>query len=329
MSIRPHGKGWEVRVQHTYGRPSKTFRNYRDAQEYERALKARINDHRVGRTPRYTLNEGLERWLSVEAKTLKSYDKLKKQVALLYIVTSGRALDEVVDVAEDIKTAGLKGGLKRPGKSLQPATINRRLAVLRRVARLAHRQWGWLDQDLGGRIKLLPGEQPRLQQATPQQIKALMLAATPRARKAITWAALTGLRRGELRQVTPDSFHERTLILHKTKTGRPRIVPLAAGLSAKDFPYGLTENEVTREFRAARAAAGMPWLQFRDLRRTCGSWIVQRTGSLKAAQDLLGHTTVSTTARHYAHLLTDHLRAAVATMPRLVGQGRGTKAAKK
>lgn len=322
MPIRPHGKGWEVRVQHAYGRTSKTFGLYRDAQAWERAVKNRINDHRVGRTPRRSLNEALERWLSVDATTLKSFEDLKRKVALIFPHADGRYLDEVVEVAEEVKTAGMKAGL-------QPATINRRLAILRHVAKLAYRQWEWLDRDLGARVALLSGEKERRQQATPAQVKALMMAAQPQIRQAIVWAALTGLRRSELLKVTPESFQGRELVLLDTKGGRPRIVPLAGELRPKDFPYGLERNALSQGFIGAREAAGIPWLQFRDLRRTCGSWIVQRTGNLKAAQEILGHSSISITARHYAHLLTDHLRGAIATLPRLAGQARGRKAAKK
>lgn len=322
MPIRKHGSGYEVRVQFAYGRTSKTFADRRDAVEYEKLVRRRVEDSRVGRTPRYTLNEALERWLSVEAKPLKSYSSLLGKARMIYPYSKGRHLDEIAEVADSLKAEGLRHGLK-------PATINRRLAILRRVGRLAHRQWDWLGTDLSGRIKLLPGEQPRLQQATPEQVKALMLAASPRVRKAVIWAALTGLRRAELQRVTPESFRGRSIAIMETKTGRPRIVPLAAGLEPKDFPFGLTESEVSRGYRAARKAAGMPWLQFRDLRRTCGSWIVQRTGSLKAAQQLLGHSNIAITAKHYSHLLDEHLREAVSTLPNLAGQARGLKARKK
>lgn len=197
--------------------------------------------------------------------------------------------------------------------------------MLRRVARLAHRQWEWLERDVAAKIQLLPGEEARTQQATPVQAKTLMAAAKPRTRKAIVWAALTGLRKSELQRVKPGDFGRAALTVPRSKTARPRIVPLAAGLRAQDFPFNLTDDEVSKDFRAAREAAGMPWLQFRDLRRTCGSWIVQRTKSLKAAQDLLGHSTIAITAKHYAHLLNEHIREAVATLPRLTGKARGRR----
>jgi integrase len=305
MPIRPHGRGWEVRVQHAGGRTSRTFRNYRDAQEYERRLKQQVADHRVGRAPRHSLEEAVERWLYGEAKALRSHRNLENKVRALLPFIQGKTLEQVAEAAEEVIKAG--AGLK-------PATVNRRLAILRRVARLAYRKWQWLEHDQAGRIQLLPGEEARDVQATPQQVDKLLAAAEPRTRRAIVWAALTGLRQGELRRTRS-----------RTKTTTPRLVPRAPGLRAQDFPYELTDREVTTAFRAARERAGMPWLQFRDLRRTCGSWIVQRTRSLKAAQDLLGHTSIAITAKHYAHLLDEHLVDAVRTLPRLAGLARGRR----
>lgn len=316
MPIRPHGKGWEVRVQHAGDRPSKTFRSFRDAQDYERKVRARVADHRVGRTPRYSLEEAIERWLDGEALMLKSHANLENKVKAMLPFIEGRAFHEVADVAEEVKEAGIKAGL-------QPATINRRLALLRRVGRLGYRRWKWLEHDEAGRIQLLPGEEPRYVQATEEQAERLLLAANGRTRAAILWGMMTGLRRGELQAVQPHHFQNGSLVITKGKTSKPRVVPLGAGLRPEDFPYGLTEHEVTERFREARRRAGMPWLQFRDLRRTFGSWIVQRTRSLKAAQELLGHTSIAITSKHYAHLLEGDLRRAVRALPKFAGQARG------
>lgn len=322
MPIRKHGHGWEVRIRRVKPEISKSFRRYRDAAEFERRALQRIEDHRVGRSPAHSLEEALDRWLGNEAKALRSFENLQDKVRIIYPYIHGRTLLEIADVAEEVKRAGMATELK-------PATINRRLAVLRRVGRLAFRQWQWLEHDEAARITMVPGEEPRYVQATKAQVDTLLAAAKPRARQAIVWAALTGLRQGELRAVEPHHFHGRRLVITRNKTGKPRRVPLARSLKPQDFPYDLTDREVTKDFRAAREAAGMPWLQFRDLRRTCGSWIVQRTKSLKAAQDILGHTTIAITAKHYAHLLDDHLEEAVATLPSFAGMARGRHGKKK
>lgn len=316
MPIRRKGRGWEVRLQHAGKRLSRTFQSRSDAAEFERRTRNRIADHRVGRSPTYTLEEALHRWLTGEAASLKSYRKIVNAVRAIYPNVKGRSLGDLADVAEGV----IKGA-----HGLQPATINRRLAILRRVGRLAYRKWRWLDRDEASRITLLPGEEARHVQATPQQAEALLRAATGRTREAIRWAIGTGLRAGELRNLRPENFRDGAIVLTKTKTGKPRIVPLQRGLDSAKFPYDLTDGEIRRSFREARSKAGMPWLQFRDLRRTFGSWVVQKTGSLAMAQDLLGHTTPVITRRHYAHLLEGNLRRAVNRIPNVAGMARGRR----
>lgn len=322
MPIRRHGKGWEVRIRRVQPEISKSFRSYRDAAEFERRANQRLEDHRVGRTPAYSLEEALDRWLGNEAKALRSFRNLQNKVRAIYPHVQGKRLDQIAEAAEAVKTAGM-------GNGLRPATINRRLAILRRVARLAHRHWDWLDRDLGGKIALLPGEEPRYVQATPEQADRLLKAAKGQTRKAILWATLTGLRSGELLAVQPHHFQNGSIVITKSKTNKPRTVPLQRDLSAATFPWGLTAEDVQKRFREARSKAGMPWLQFRDLRRTFGSWIVQKTKSLKAAQELLGHSTIAITSKHYAHLLEDDRRRAIKSLPSLAGMERGRGKRKK
>lgn len=323
MPIRRHGKTFEVRIRRVKPEISRSFRSYRDAAEFERRTLQRLEDRRVGRTPQYSLEEALARWLTGEAKALRSHANLLNKVRAIRPYVRGRALEEVADAADAIIKAGIR-------EELKPATINRRLAILRRVARLAHRRWKWLETDEAGRIQLLPGEEPRYVQATPEQAEKLLRSAKGRTKAAILWGMMTGLRKSELLRVEPHHFRNGSLeVLRKTKTGKPRAVPLQRDLSASTFPWGLTAYDVEERYRAARSKAGMPWLQFRDLRRTFGSWVVQRTRSLKAAQDLLGHTTPTITAMHYAHLLEGDLRAAVDSLPSFAGMSRGRDGKKK
>lgn len=212
----------------------------------------------------------------------------------MYPHIQARMLSEVGEAAEAIKQAGLKDGLK-------PATINRRLAILRRVARLAYRVWGWLDQDVSGRVTLLPGEEQRHVYLTPVEARKLIAAARGRAREAIRWALLTGLRRGELLSVTKDSFRDGAIVLNVTKSGRPRIVPLPPELDANRFPHGITEDEVRNGYEAARAKAKLAGIRFHDLRHTYASWLIQGGALPTAVRDLLGHSSLSVTSR-YAHL---------------------------
>ena len=57
-----------------------------------------------------------------------------------------------------------------------------------------------------------------------------------------------------------------------------------------------------------RKAAIAPDMRFHDNRHTTATRLIRRTGNLKAAQKLLGHADIATTARFYAHVDMDDLR---------------------
>lgn len=324
MSVRRKGRGWEIRFQDAHRPVSRIVRGTKaDAQRAEREMRSRLERGAAG-IARYTIEDALIRWLEGEAKGLRSYQNLRDKTRHL-LPYAGDLLEHASDVAERIKTDGLT-------KGLAPATINRRLAILRRVARLAHDDWKWLDRPV--KVRLLPGERARNVQAKPEEIRDLIDKCTDaRVRAAVVLAVLTGLRQGELLELTAENVRgDRIVLGTHTKTGRPRSIPLtpeAAKIAAR-LPLGLDYADLRKGFEAAREAAKMPWLQWRDLRRTFGSWIVQTTGSLKAAQELLGHTSMQITARHYAHLLDEHLEAAVAGLPKFwLGKKLGRKTAGK
>jgi integrase len=290
-----------------------------DATALEEKLRKEATDRRVGRATDHTIDEAIARWITGEAKALDSYADILAKLEHIKAFTAGRRLDEAMDVSEEIKAKFLADGLS-------PTTINRRLACLRRACRLAAK-WKWVAAP--PIITMLPGEKARKVMLSEVQFEKLALAAEPgQIRDAITLAAFTGLREGELLRLQPHHLVGRALVLDETKTGRQRSIPLAdrALPIARRLPLGLTYNDLRKGFEAARTAAGMGHVQFRDLRRTFGSWIVQRTGNLKAAQDLLGHTTPVITAKHYAHLLVGHLEAAIDTLnTRPTGQKLGKK----
>lgn len=226
----------------------------------------------------------------------------------------GKALAEVGEVAQAVKKSGIDAGLK-------PATINRRLAILRRVARLAFREWQWLDQDIAGRVTLLGGEAHRHVYLTQTQVRKLMAAARGRVREAIRWLALTGLRKSEFLAVKPESFQDGCIVLQRHKTmdgGRPRIVPLAAELDPARFPY-LTEKLLVKGFQDARRRARLDAVRLHDLRHTFASWLAQSGSTPVQMRDLLGHSSLAVTSR-YSHLGRKDLWTAVQQLS--VGQGR-------
>lgn len=321
MPVRRHRTTWEARVQTAGQRLSRTFKSRQDALEWERRVRSRLDDHRVGRAPSISLEEALERWLKGEAASLKSHADLVKKVRTIYPFALGRMLADIVDVAEALKADAI-------ARRAAPATVNRKLAILRRVARLAHRQWQWLAEPLGDRITLLPGERQRHTYLTLADVRRVVQAAPARSRSAILLAALTGLRLGELLGLTAADKKGGSLVLEDTKSGRPRVVPLPKEMGKVTLPLPITEGELTWDWRQARKKAGMPKVRFHDLRHTYASWLVQQGTSLTVVRDLLGHSSLAVTSR-YAHLAQEHLREAVNGLPRITGTAGTTRGRKK
>lgn len=81
--------------------------------------------------------------------------------------------------------------------------------------------------------------------------------------------------------------------------------------------YPVSYEGMKTAWRRKRVKVGAGDMRFHDNRHTAASRLIRRTGNLKAAQKLLGHADISTTARFYAHVDMDDLRALLeGTSPR-------------
>jgi integrase len=315
MSIRRIGRRWQVRVSMGGGeRLEQTLppgATRRDAEDLEATLRrARINAQ-VGRKQAYLIDDALDRWVETAAKHLKSWPRdLRYRVDIVRSHTARKPLTRLPDVAEAIKAAGLASGLK-------PPTINRCVAILRRIGRLAER-WGWTDEPLGRRVEMLPENSRRDVYLSEAQVRRLVAKADALTGDMIWFAALTGLRRGEMLELQPDQVRGSLLLLgSNTKTGRPRAIPmppLAARIARRRLPWGVAYWQVRKRFDAARKAAGLRHVHFHDLRHTYASWLIGAGHSLFTISKLLGHSSTAVTER-YAHLADQHLEAAVKSLP--------------
>lgn len=328
MPIRKRGDRYQVRV--TLARGQRVERTLpagatrADAKALETALAQRAIDIASGRQPERLIDEALDQWVAHSASHLKSYAKdLRYRIDVVRGYTAGKRLDDLPDVAAKIISAGR-------AENLSAAAINRYLAILRRIGNLAVK-WQWTDRALGSRIEMLSGERQRHEYLTVDQVRALAAKAGGEAGDAILFAALTGLRRGELLRLTPAMIQGDTIVLDaNTKSGRPRGVPMppeAARIARARLPWTLREIDLRYAFEDARKAAGVPQARFHDLRHTYASWLIQGGAGLTAVRDLLGHSSLAVTSR-YSHLAAGHLRDVVAALPRVQrGSGRRRKAA--
>ena len=273
---------------------------WRDAKRKESELQARLEAPATGKV---LIADAIQHWLKTEVAHHKARKSTEGNAYALADFIRGQTLQDVVRVAEGYKRA-LRGHVTN-------STVNRRLAVLRRVANLAYRRWGWLQEPLGQKIELLPENPAREKFLTRSELAGLLRGIPNRSmRKAALVAAFTGLRRGELSKLRPINVQADLIHLKGTKNGRSRTVPVVhhVGFALRRLPFGVHADTLTHAVQRA-----YPGVRFHDLRHTAASLLIQAGVDLYRVGAILGHSDLRTT-RRYAHLAVDDLRSAVATL---------------
>jgi integrase len=256
---------------------------------------------KMGKLPRRTFDEALLRWLKGDAATLKD-TSIKNKARIVLPHLKGVWLDQVPDATENMKQ-------KFIAEKLKPATINRRLAIVRRVLNLSY-DWGWTETKLGQRIKLLRENNERHIFLTYEDVSRLAKAAG-KAEPMIWQLAYTGLRLSELMRLTADNVIGEVIVLQSnTKSGKPRTVPIHPEIVNHPIPVQITRSEFRRLFEAARAKIGRPELHTHDLRHTFASWLIKGGVGLTVVRDVLGHAHLGVTSR-YVHLEDAQIRQAM------------------
>lgn len=222
-----------------------------------------------------------------------------------------------------------QGELKRGN---QPATVNRYLAIIRNLLRIARDEWQWIE--VIPKIRLLSGEAERDRWLTQDEADRLIAAAAPHLKALIRFALATGCRAREITGLEWDrvDLQRRTAWLNQTKNGTPRGVPLnrdaVAVLEAERdkhpvFCFTYRSEPIAWEmtnsaWHTAIEKAGITDFRFHDLRHTWASWHRQAGTSCDELKDLGGWKSRVMVDR-YAKFGTEHLTAAAARIER----GRG------
>lgn len=264
-----------------------------------------------GAQQRRNLDAAIVRYLSSpEFLTLKSAAGTADKLAQWTIYIAGQPLDAAPDIAD----LAVRDWL---GKGLAVATINRRLAAIRRVLALAFRRWQWTDRDIAARITLLPGEHQRQVWLTRAEAIRLRRACPPgHTRAAVSLLLTTGLRVGELLALRPDQVRDGAVHLDaRTKTGRPRAVPILAPghRYLREIPFRIAYDGLRTAFDKAKKLAGLPHVRLHDLRHTVGARLADSGASLRDIQVWLGHVSPVTSTR-YTHVELARLRDVAASV---------------
>lgn len=248
--------------------------------------------------PDYTIGEGIMRYL--REYTGKAKKQTESHAKALELFVKGRAFSDYLDVVQRVLSE------KSP---VTHSTRNRRLSVLRRVAHLAYRRWGWLKEPLHEKIELLPENPARQIYLTRPELAQMLWKIKVRSRRKAAYMLLySGLRKGELKALEPDDFTGTMVTLRDSKTGTPRNVPIIvkARWAFRTLPIRVDWSGLSKDVKTATKGKA----RVHDIRHTTASLLINAGVPLYTVGAILGHRSLQTTKR-YAHLETKTLEQAM------------------
>ncbi len=262
----------------------------------------------------HTLAELLERYLNFKTgrvvdNTLVRYRESSKQLFAFF----GSDRDIAMITQQGIEE--FQSQRLMQGKS--GATINRDITLLLSALKKAV-QWEWLPYAPIQNVEKLRESESRDRVYSEDEIERLLGECSETLRPIVITALLTGMRRKEIRtlQWLDVDLEKKEIRLRNTKTHRNRTISINGKLLGSlferlyierksDYVFTKSNGEsfiqgFDKGFKAALERAGIMNACFHDLRRTCGTVLLELGESERVIQKLLGHTRIETTTRYLA-----------------------------
>jgi len=221
-------------------------------------------------------------------------------------------------------------------KVRSPSTVNRYLAALSAMLTTATKDWQWMEDSPMRNVKKPTESRGRVRYLDDNERAKLLTACKESSNDwlylCVILALSSGMRLSELMGLKWQDVNlkEGYLILHETKNGERRRVPLAGhGLELLKehakvrrldtdllFP-GKTHTDkpidLRKPFETALSRAEINDFHWHDLRHCTASYLAMNGASLAEIAEVLGHKTLAMVKR-YAHLSDGHVSNVVASM---------------
>jgi len=304
-----------------------TVLSYKQAQDLAKKFDQE-NVNTINRSS-YTIHQAVNDYLSWHKITGKSY-KRTQFTAKAHILKKFKDKPVCQLTTHQINKWFL--GLVKDGNSEQvrksKSSANRILTVLKAALNYAWNQGRVESRDAWDRIKPFRGvDAPKIRYLTEDECRRLIDACEMDFKPLVRAVLMTGCRYGELISATVQDFDSSTgiLTIPQAKSGKSRHIPLTKSgqkafsgwVDGKHFdelifkrldgtPWG--KSHQSRRIKEACEIAGLnPPCTFHNLRDAYASVMVKKGVSLQVVSELLGHSDVRMTQRHYAHLQPGHV----------------------
>ena len=297
----------------------------RQAQALEQQLRQEAKKGLSRRRQKVTWIELAERYWDEHARHLNWSATVKTHLTVLS--------DAIGDhtPADDIDGDMVSAVFATWRDDLAPATLNRRLAVLRGLWYRATGIWGYRLEPIPWRLLRHNEPEPEPRDLLPEECERILAACSGHVRLAVELALLTGLRRASILSLRWEQVDRVRGVINAVGKGRgagkANTVPITPGISelldrigSKDvgpiITYrGRPVRNIRTAWRRAKIKAGLPHVRFHDLRHTYAQGLLDTSHNLSLVQDALHHTSARTT-RRYAQRRLEHIAQAMAEAER-------------
>lgn len=319
---------------------SATFKRKTDAKKWIQDTESAIREGRHFKTveaKKHTLAELVDRYIKDVLPTKHrqapaqkpQLERWKDELGSYLLADITPAL--IVEVRDKLSLETTPRGNQR-----SPSTVVRYMAALSHAFTIAVKEWGWLEdspmrkvskpKEPRGRARFLDDEErAKLLQACKESSNELLY-------MCVILALSTGMRQGELMGLkwSDVNLKDRYIILHETKNGERRRVPLSgpaldllqqhSKVRRLDTPllfpsakYPDQPIDLRKPFHNALKAAGITDFKWHDLRHCTASYLAMNGASLAEIAEILGHKTLQMVKR-YSHLSDGHVSSVVESM---------------
>lgn len=291
-SIQKISKGYRAQIKKQGVRESKTFTSKRDAVAWATERELQITSPDIS-NPAHTLRHALRRY-SEEVSVSKRGRKWE-QTRLAAFEKYLLPLDLMLSAVQPKHIANFRDDRL---SNVMPGSVIREMAILSSVFSIAIREWGWANKNPCKMVSRPTTPKHRERTLKWCEIRAMLYSLdfqvpvknkTHAVAVCFLTAIATGMRAGELCNLTWDRVYDRYVYLDKTKNGNARNVPLSRRAKRyieymrgfnDDLVFGLDAGVLSTLFRRHRKKAGLSGFTFHDARHTAATLLAKKVDVL-------------------------------------------------
>jgi integrase len=315
-SIRRRGETYRAEVYRKGVRDSSTFPTRQEAVDWMVRREAELLN---GAAPagRQTVKQAIEHYLAARTWTRGDKSRLNAIAALPWAAGPVSALTPET----------IAGWRDERSRVVGPATVRREMTALRAVLEIARKELRWLAENPMRDIRRPPKPPARTRIMSDAECQAMLKALgfdgvrvetiAHETAVALLLSLETAMRAGEILALTPGDvdYRRRVAVLHKSKTGPGRDVPLSTRavellkIMGRKQLVRINQRRVGRifhvdsdsldvTFRRARKAAGLSGFTFHDARAAALTRLSKILQPLELAR-MSGHSNLSMLLVYY------------------------------